>query len=313
MIKVKGLRVDYAKVTAVNDVDIEVAGGQIYGLVGPNGAGKTSFLKAIAGMIEPTYGEIHINGVDMELHPREALKQIGFMPDVPSLYETLKVREYLNVFAAAYLIEVPRRNRIVQEWVERMNLHDKIDSYVNELSRGMRQRLILAKTLLPDPAVILLDEPASGLDPISRLEMRNILTEIAKAGKAIVISSHILPELSDYCNAIGIMEKGRMVVSGSLEEIRMQMNIRNELVIQLAKDDDATHAILFDLLKASPLVIEPRVTGKGEFICGFSGDKIQASEFLEYLVVNKLPIAQFILKEPDVEDIFFKIGAWEVS
>lgn len=231
MIKARSLRIDYENVTAVNDIDLDIPAGQIYGLVGPNGAGKTSTLKALAGILEPTYGDIEINGFDLEIHPQKALLQMGFMPDFPPVYEQLTVGEYMQVFAAAFLIETPRRRTLAREWIERVDLQDKWDSLIKELSRGMRQRLVLAKTLLPDPPVILLDEPASGLDPIGRMEMRNIIKEMVNSNKAVVISSHILSELSDLCNAVGVMEKGRLVVSGSIESIRSRIGIKNELVI----------------------------------------------------------------------------------
>jgi len=313
MIKVKSLRVDYENVTAVDDLDLEIPAGQIYGLVGPNGAGKTSTLKAIAGIIEPTYGEIEINGFDLELQTYQALQQMAFMPDFSPVYENLTVGEYLQVFAAAYLIKEPQRTKIAREWAERVNIQEKWNAYIKELSRGMRQRLVLAKTLLSDPKVILLDEPASGLDPIARIELRTMLKDIASKNHSIMISSHILTELSDLCNAIGIMEKGHMVISGSLETIRAAIGIKNQLMIHSPSIDEHAKQTLLGVLAGFGQVVEPKETRPGKFCCGFSGNETQAAELLSSLMHNNISISQFYMKEADMEDIFLKIGAKEIS
>ncbi len=313
MIKIRSLRIDYEGVTAVRDLDLEVLPGQIYGLVGPNGAGKTSTLKAIAGIIEPTYGEISIGGHDMELQPRKALAHLGFMPDFPPVYEHLKVWEYLEVFAAAYLIPQEQRRERCRAWIDEVKLGEKWDVFVSTLSRGMRQRLVLAKTLLHDPSVVLLDEPASGLDPIARLEMRGILTRIAAKGKTIVISSHILSELSDFCNAIGIMEKGRMVVSGSIDDIRRSMGIKNELVIVFAELSLPQQSILSEYLGRHTLVSNAALQPGAEMHCYFSGGAHDAAALNRDLVHLGLPVSQITLKKATMEDIFFQIGARETS
>lgn len=313
MISIKSLRVDYEKVTAVSDLSVEIPAGQIYGLVGPNGAGKTSTLKSIAGIIEPTYGEIKLNGIALDLNPAQALKQVGFMPDFPPLYENLKVWEYLEVFAAAYLIERDQRLARAKEWVQRVNLTEKWDSYVRELSRGMRQRLVLAKTFLHDPEIVILDEPASGLDPIGRVEMRDILKEMAAKGKTIVISSHILSELSDYCDAAGIMEKGRLVVSGSIDSIRDKIGAKAELIIRLMGSTDAVKEALFSVLGNSPFITNTSETCQGEFHSVFLGEEKDASVLLAQIVERHVPISQFFIKQADIQDIFLKIGAKEVS
>lgn len=313
MLNVKSLRVDYEGVTAVSDADFNVPAGQIYGLVGPNGAGKTSTLKALAGVIEPTYGHIEICGLDLEENPEEALRHIGFMPDFPPVYEHLKVWEYLEVFAAAYFISSNRRLALAREWAERVDLAEKWEAYIHTLSRGMKQRLVLAKTLLHDPEIVLLDEPASGLDPIARAQMRNILKDISTLGKAVMISSHILTELSDFCSAIGVMEKGRMVISGSLEEIRSHIGMKGELIIHLSNVEDSSRRKLFDILQASSLVAEAREQKTGEFSAIFLGAEQDGAGLLAELVKSGLPIVRFLIKKGDVEDIFFKIGARETS
>jgi len=313
MIEIHSLRIDYEGVTAVCDLDLKVCPGQVYGLVGPNGAGKTSTLKALAGIIEPTYGEIILGGYDLELYPQNALRSLGFMPDFPAVYENLKVWEYLYVFATAYLIPKTERITRCRNWVERVNLQAKWDAYINTLSRGMRQRLVLAKTLLHNPTIVLLDEPASGLDPISRLEMRNILKGIAVEGKSIIISSHILTELSELCNAIGVMEKGRLVVSGTIEEIRRTIGIKGEFVMTFADLSEEQKNTLLAYLNQHTLVSNISFSSTGQLHFNLSGNKNDAAALIRDLVYRNIPIAQFVMKEANMEDIFFKIGARETS
>ncbi|MBF0569977.1 MAG: ABC transporter ATP-binding protein [Candidatus Omnitrophica bacterium] len=313
MIQATSLRVDYEGVTAVRDVDLQVSAGQVYGLVGPNGAGKTSTLKALAGIIIPTYGDIRINGIDLEINPREALRQLGFMPDFPPVYERLKVCEYLEVFAAAHLCERKDRLERARHWIDRVRLQDKWDATIQTLSRGMRQRLVLAKTLLHEPKVLLLDEPASGLDPLARMEMRDILKEVAAGGRVVIISSHILTELSDLCNAVGIMEKGKMVVSGSIDEIRARVGMTSELVIRLAGVDPAVCE------RAQAVIREMGTVGKilsasvNEIIIACAGESPDTALLLSKLVGQGIPVSQSFFRQADMEDIFLKVGARETS
>ncbi|MCB9748146.1 MAG: ABC transporter ATP-binding protein [Candidatus Omnitrophica bacterium] len=313
MIKINSLRIEYDEITAVKDLSLEIKKGQIFGLVGPNGAGKTSTIKALAGILEPTYGEILIDGVDLELETQRALQSIGYMPDFAPVYENLKVWEYLDVFASAYLLNRELRKSRIDEWITRVNLRDKRDTYIKELSRGMRQRLVLAKTLLHDPKVLLLDEPASGLDPSARREMREILKSVAKENKAIIISSHILTELDDFCNSIGIMQKGMMVVSGSLEEIRAKVKTLGLLTIRLSeKSQDLANKIL-QFLSNSKLISNLQGVTLTEYKMNFQGDETQCTWLLDQLIKHEIPIYEFFLERPNIEDIFFQIGAKEVS
>ncbi len=313
MISARSLRIDYDNVTAVYDLDLEIPKGQIFGLVGPNGAGKTSTIKALAGILEPTYGEIKIAGIDIDLSPQEALRSLGYMPDFPPVYENLKVGEYLDVFAAAYLIPRQERSQRIKHWLERVDLLGKQNALIHTLSRGMRQRLVLAKTLLHQPTVLFLDEPASGMDPIARKELRNILTEVSQQGTTVLISSHILTELSDFCTSVGIMEKGRMVVSGTIEEIRKRVGSKGKLVIRLVNPYERTREALLHDLKNVPYLHEPNEVAPGHFHAYFSGEDNLAANLLKELIAQGHPIADFHLREENVEDIFFKIGAREVS
>lgn len=312
MLKINSLRIDYDDITAVRDLSVEIQKGQIYGLVGPNGAGKTSTIKALAGVLEPTYGEISINGHDLDLERSQALQDIGYMPDFPPVYENLKVWEYLDVFAAAYLIDRRQRLERARHWVKQVNLENKWDSFIRDLSRGMRQRLVLAKTVLPNPKVLLLDEPASGLDPIARREFRDLLKRIAAEGMTILISSHILTELSEFCNAIGIMEKGKMVVSGSIEEIRKAIHSTGYLIVRLAQQDPLLERAIA-ILSESSQVQKTQKASETEIQAHFSGSRQEAAQLLSRLVAERIPVAEFIIKEDDVEDIFFKIGAKDVT
>jgi len=313
MISATSLRVDYENVTAVYDLDFEVEPGDIYGLVGPNGAGKTSTIKALAGIIEPTYGEIRLAGFDMELNPEAGWERLGYMPDFSPVYENLKVWEYLYTFATAH--QIPRDKRLdrARAWADRVALTDKWDTFVRELSRGMRQRLVLAKTMLHEPSVLLLDEPASGMDPIGRADMRAILKEAAAHGAAVLISSHILAELSDFCTAIGVMEKGRMIVSGGIDGIRARVGSVGQLHVQLAEPDDAALTALETTLSGSALTDHVHREPSGEVRAAFRGDDAEAAALLAQLVGAGVRVAGFHVEKEDIEDIFMKIGAREVS
>ncbi|MGB9643149.1 MAG: ABC transporter ATP-binding protein [Candidatus Ratteibacteria bacterium] len=210
MVEVENLIVDFENVTACKNVSFQVFAGEIFGLIGPNGAGKTTTLKVLATLLKPTYGKIKINGFDLEKQILQIRKIIGFMPDFSPVYEEMKVWEFLELYASAYGIARDKRNKKIDSELHRANLAGKKDAFIGELSRGMKQRLVLAKTLLSEPQVLLLDEPASGLDPLARKELSDILTNLGKEGKTIIISSHILTELSDFCTSVGIMENGKM-------------------------------------------------------------------------------------------------------
>ena len=192
MIRVRDLRVDYETVCAVRDLSLEVGPGEVCGLIGPNGAGKTTTMRAMIGLIEPTYGEIELAGVDMRERPRDACRAVGFMPDFPPMYDDLMCWEFLDLFAASYSVPRPGRRGVVDRALTTVGLAEKRTAMIVELSRGMRQRLMLAKTLIPGPQVLMLDEPASGLDPQGRIDLKNVLKALAAEGKTVLVSSHIL-------------------------------------------------------------------------------------------------------------------------
>ena len=223
MIRIRDLRVDYDDVCAVHDLSLDVEPGEVCGLIGPNGAGKTTTMRAMIGLIEPTYGEIEVMGVDVREHPEDVYRVVGFMPDFPPVYEDLLVWEFVDLFAASYGIPRHRRPAEVGRYLDLVGLTAKRQAMVGGLSRGMRQRLMLAKTLVAEPKVLLLDEPASGVDPQGRIELKNVLRRLGEEGKTILISSHILTEMNEFCTSVAIMERGSLVVSGRIEEVNQRV------------------------------------------------------------------------------------------
>jgi len=308
MIQVRELRVDYDEVCAVRDLSLDIGAGEIFGLIGPNGAGKTSTLKALIGLVEPTYGEVVLGGIDTWQHPREASRLVGFMPDFSPIYEDLTVWEFLDLFAASYEMPRDQRDAAIDRQLEAVNLTEKRNAMTAELSRGMKQRLILAKTLLPDPQILLLDEPASGMDPFGRALLKDILRQQAGRGKVVLISSHILPELSDLCTSVGIMEKGVMVTAGRVDEVTTRVLGEGSLKIEVVSGA----AVLAEMLTADPRVGEVRREGN-TFEFPFGGGREEASDLLTAIVSAGVRVASFMRAQEGLEEVFMKIGAKEVS
>jgi ABC-2 type transport system ATP-binding protein len=300
--------VDYDDVCAVRDLSLDVGDGEVCGLIGPNGAGKTTTMRAMLGLIEPTYGDIELAGVDMRERPREAARVVGFMPDLPPMYEDLQCWEFLDLFGASYFVPRPERRGVVDRYLDLVGLTEKRRSPVVELSRGMRQRLMLAKTLIPNPTVLLLDEPASGLDPQGRIDLKNIVKRLGSEGKTILISSHILAEMTEFCTSVAIMEKGRMVVNGTIAEVRARVMGEAILDIEVLDAVEAFYAIVAD----DPLAdaIEAR---DSTYSFRYRGDVQQASELLTRLVSGGVRIASFARRKEGLEELFLKVGAKELS
>lgn len=310
MITIEGLRVDYDTVTAVAGVDLTVKRGEVCGLVGPNGAGKTTLIKSAAGLIEPTAGRVVMAGADMVDTPRDGWLHMGYMPDFSPVYEDLKVWEYLEVFAVAYKVPIEERMSRIKHWVERLNLEQKWGELIKNLSRGMRQRLVLAKTLLHEPEVLLLDEPASGMDPLARVDLRNILKERAQAGAAVLISSHILSEMDELCTDLVVMEKGTFLVSGNLDEIRKTAQSRSRLEIQLL--EPAAPAL--EALNAFAQVQDVQSDQpSGMYSVTFTGTKEEAADLLKALHEAGGRVAHFACETEDMESLFLRIGGRETS
>ena len=219
MIEIEGFTKTYDHLVAVNDLHLTVEEGDVFGLIGPNGAGKTTTIRFLATLLRPTAGHAFINGYSVTKQVDDVRGSIGYMPDSFGVYDGMKVWEYLDFFAVAYGIKQHARRKIVDDVLVLLDLHYKSTDYVTSLSRGMRQRLCLAKTLLHDPPVLILDEPASGLDPRARVEIKEFLKELRQMGKTILISSHILSELADCCNKVAIIERGELLAQGPIEDI----------------------------------------------------------------------------------------------
>lgn len=234
LVEIKSLWVRYGKTIAVRNLFLSIPKGEVFGFIGPNGAGKTSTIKVLATLLRPAFGSVRINGVDALSRPDLVRRQIGYMPDFFGVYDDLTVAEYLHFFAAAYRLDGARRKAVVGDVLALTDLTEKRDTPVEALSRGMKQRLGLARVLLHDPELLLLDEPASGLDPRARIEVRELLKELKRMGKTILVSSHILHELSQLCTRIGIIEAGRLVAEGSLDDIYQQLGIMRVVHVQIS-------------------------------------------------------------------------------
>jgi ABC-2 type transport system ATP-binding protein len=309
MIETTDLRVDYDDVTAVEDLSVTIGAGEVFGLIGPNGAGKTSTIRVMATLQRPTYGEVRIAGVDIAEDPRSVHKVLGYMPDNPPVYGDLRCWEFLDLFAGAYFVDRRDRRRRVDELLDQVGLNGKRSGLAGTLSTGMRQRLVLAKTLLPDPKVLLLDEPASGLDPLARIDLRELLKKEAARGKTILVSSHILTELSTFCTSIGIMEKGRLLESGTIDEIVARLNRRKRLVVEVLETGRIPEAAELEKF-AHVSAVEARGS---VFAFDFAGGDEDVVELLRAMVNAGLPIRSFTEKRMGVEDILLHVGAKEVS
>jgi ABC-2 type transport system ATP-binding protein len=309
MIRIKDLRVDYDNLCAVRDLSLEVGPGEVCGLIGPNGAGKTTTMRAMVGLLEPTYGEIEIMGVDVREHPKDVCRIVGFMPDFPPVYEDLQVWEFLDLFAASYGLDRSQRRQAVADYLDLVGLTEKRQAMVVELSRGMRQRLMLAKTLIPEPLVLLLDEPASGVDPQGRIDLKNILRRMGEERKTVLISSHILAEMNEFCTSVVIMERGRIVVSGRIEEVNQRILGDSLLSVELLAEPELFLGIVGADQRAGPVELK----GKNTYEFRFRGDAEAASDLLATLVQQGVRICGFVRRRDNLEDLFLKVGSKELS
>jgi ABC-2 type transport system ATP-binding protein len=304
-IETRGLTRRFGKLTAVDHLDLQVSVGSLFGLIGPNGAGKTTTLRMLAGLLDATSGEIMLNGQRVN-HGRdwgELQRQIGYMPDFFGVYEDMLVWEYLDFFGRCYGLSAARRRQVTDELLELVDLSEKRDAYVQTLSRGMRQRLCLAHALVHDPSVLLLDEPASGLDPRARVEMRELLRELGAMGKTIVVSSHILAELAELCDSVGIIERGRLVISGPLDEVRRRAAAGRMLHIKILSDRDAATAVLRD----QPGVGQVHVVNGEALEVEFVGDEGATADLLQALLTHGVRVVTFSEITGNLEEVFLRL------
>ena len=302
----RGLVKRYPGTLAVAGLDLNVGAGEIFGLVGPNGAGKTTTLRILATLLSATSGHAAVAGIDVRRNPDAARRVLGFMPDVFGVYDDMKVWEYLDFFARCYGIPAARRRRMIGDLLDLVDLGDKRDSYVQGLSRGMQQRLCLAHTLVHDPEVLLLDEPASGLDPRARVELRELLRELRALGKTIVISSHILPELEELCTAVAIVDHGQVLAHGKVSDIERRLRYGAVLRVRVLGLEDAIAAAR-DHFGADPRVASATILGDGQIELGFRGDDEASAQLLAAAVAAGIRIAQFSRAASDLEELFLQV------
>ncbi|HEX8940252.1 MAG TPA: ABC transporter ATP-binding protein [Candidatus Limnocylindrales bacterium] len=309
IVRTEGLVKRYDGTLAVAGLDLEVQAGEIYGLVGPNGAGKTTTLRLLATLLVPTAGDAEIGGVSVRRDPLAVRRLLGFMPDAFGVYDDMKAWEYLDFFARCYGLPADRRRRVVGDLLELVDLADKRDSYVQQLSRGMQQRLCLAHALVHDPPVLLLDEPASGLDPRARVELRELLRELRAMGKTILISSHILPELEEICTSVAIIDHGRVLAQGRVADIEARLRVGAVLRVRLLPDELAALEAWRAHFAAAPEVASAGLLDDGTIELGFRGDDAAAARLLADAVRAGLPIVTFARAASDLEELFLQVTA----
>ncbi len=286
---------------AIRDIDLDLGQGDLFGFIGPNGAGKTTTMRIIATLLTPTYGEAYVCGYSIYTHPKEIRRLVGYMPDFFGVYDDMTVIEYLDFFAAAYRIAPQARRKRCDEMLEVVDLEFKRDAYANTLSRGQTQRLGLARVLLHDPAVLLLDEPLSGLDPRARIEMRSLMRRLGSMGKTVIVSSHILPELADVCNKVGIIDSGKMIasddVASMIRQVRPNMAILIEPALKTQLEAAAKILSNHELVQSVDIVSESvKATLKAD-----AGDY---SSIATMLVSNGIAIKRFAEEEINLESAF---------
>ena len=320
-----GLTKRFSRHVAVQDVDLEINEGEVYGLIGPNGAGKTTLMRMLAAAEEPTLGDIYINGdrLHLDRRSRTIKRYLGYLPDDYPLYDDLTVWDFLDYFARLYHLKGTDKRRRIQEVLDLVQLTHKRDSPIPSLSRGMRQRLGLARTIIHQPLVLLLDEPVSGLDPVARAQFRDIMAALKEAGMTILISSHVLSDLEEMCTSIGIMELGCLVESAPLQDLYRRLS-RQHILLSVVQDpsQDPSQTALKSFLDHHPLVTHwvatssPQQETEGlilHYQLDFSGCAVDCTELLRSLIQHDIPVLDFHPTQETLEDIFFKIGHQQSS
>ena len=311
MLVLDGLTRYYGSFLALDHLSLTIHDGELHGFVGPNGAGKTTTMRILATLLKPTERTAALDGVDVAGHPREIRRLMGYMPDFFGVYDRLKAWEYLDFYARCYGFGQKERRRMTDSLLELVNLTDKRDSYVDVLSRGMKQRLCLARALIHDPRLLILDEPASGMDPRARAEMKGILRTLKDMGKTVLISSHILPELSEMCDSLTIIDHGRLVFSGSVEELGRHMSGNAPIRVRLAAGAEA------DAIEAAVTLIRqyPGVTGVGReegnvLTVDFDGGEDATAGLLKQLAAGT-PLVEFHRPPLNLEKVFMEVTQGE--
>ena len=308
MIEVNYLRKEYDDTIALENLQLNIAQGEVFGLIGPNGAGKTTLIRVLATLLEPTYGEVRIAGIDVLADPLKVHPIIGYMSDFFSLYENMRVWEYLDHFARCYRIPPTSRKRLIDEALELVSLVVRRDAEIHELSRGMRQRLCFAKSLLHEPQVLLLDEPASGLDPAGRVEFRELIKQLHEMGRTIVISSHILTEMTEFCTSIGILEQGRLVASGKVNDILARLEPELHLVIEVQGELDQLKTLLTHDPAAENIIVNA-----SQLKCIWRGPRETLPALHRKIVESGIPLVSFAVAGDNLGEIYMRISSHSTS
>jgi len=306
IVEARGLLKRYDGTLAVAGVDLSIGEGEIFGLVGPNGAGKTTMLRMLATLFAPTAGDAEIAGESIRRNPQAVRRVLGYMPDAFGVYDDMKVWEYLDFFGRCYGLGPAQRKRMIGDLLELVDLGAKRDAYVLSLSRGMQQRLCLAHALVHDPQVLLLDEPASGLDPRARVELRELLRELRSLGKTIVISSHILPELEELCTSVAIVDRGRILAAGTIAEIGRRLRVGEVLRVRIVGGREQAEAALA-WFESRPDVVSVTLDGAGEIEIGFRGDETGAARLLADAVRAKIRVVSYSPAATDLQELFLQV------
>ncbi|MDD6331473.1 MAG: ABC transporter ATP-binding protein [Clostridium sp.] len=302
MVTIKNLTKTYGRYRALNNLNLHIERGEIFGFVGPNGAGKTTTMRIICGLLQADWGEVYVDGVDALNHNDLIKRKVGYVPDFFGVYDNFKVMEYMEFYGSMYGMDRVSVHKISLGLLDLVNLLDKQDAYVDGLSRGMKQRLCVARALIHNPQLLVLDEPASGLDPRARFEMKEVMKNLGTMGKTIIISSHILPELGEMCTSIGVMEKGNLVVNGKVEDITRKSRHSNPLDIQILENKD----LAIQILRQTPLVEKISIRDDSVIIT-FDGDEAEMGQLLTTLVMNGVKVANFHREPGNLETLFMEI------
>ena len=302
MLKIEGLKKKYGQAVALDGLCMTVDDGTLYGFVGPNGAGKTTTIKIITGLLLPDGGTVTVDDTDVVREPRKIRERIGYVPDFFGVYDNLKVSEYMELFASCYGLYGLKARRRCMMLLEQVRLDEKAEFFVEGLSRGMKQRLSLARALIHNPSLLIMDEPTAGLDPRTRFEFRQILKELREQKKTIFISSHILPELSEICTDIGIVDQGKVVLEGSMSDILNKINISSPLNISVKGSQDTAIRILRDHPKAETITIRQE-----NIVVNFNGDKEDEIALLKQLVEAGVWVYGFVREQGSLESVFMEI------
>ncbi len=302
MIETNQLTKRYGDLIAVNNINLKLAEGDVFGFIGPNGSGKTTTMRMLATLLSPDYGEAYVCGKSIYTHPQEIRRLVGFMPDFFGVYDDMTVIEYLEFFAAAYRINGPSRRKVCEEKLELVDMAFKRDAMVNQLSRGQTQRIGLARVLLHEPQVLLLDEPASGLDPRARIEIRNLLKKLGEMKKTVIVSSHILPELADVCTRVGMIEKGVLIIDGHVDEVMRKARRSILLLIRVKDRTEAAAALLEQHSDVQSLEIK-----NGTIFATLNSNVLDYSELPTLLLESGFKLTLFREEEVNLETAFMEL------